>query len=118
MTPEEFMEANDTWREAAISLAAAHTLFARTKHELEIAKANAWADGQITGVNADARKAALYIIVEPHKRALIESEEALMVLSTREHYWRGIVDFGIWKGISKPAAWPGLREKIDHFTGE
>lgn len=115
MNQDVFIEACNEWHEVAVKLAIAYTVYANTKHELEIEKAKAWADGQIKGPNADARKAALYIIVEPFKKSLIDAEDAVMKLEVQERYLRSLVDYGIWQGINNPNAWQGLRSKIDAY---
>ena len=118
MSSEQFMEAINQWQEVAIKLTIAHRLFNETKHDLEIAKGTAWADGQVTGANADARKAALYIITEPYKRDLIEAEDAVVQLTTQEFYWRSIVEFSVWHGIANPTAFQGIKHIVDPFAAK
>ena len=113
MNSEQFGEVNAQWFQTASELAAAHMHFRQTKHELTLAKANAWADGQVTGGNADARKAALYLIVEPFTVKLIEAEEAVMELEIKSRYLTSTIEYAIWHGFQSPQPFTGIREFID-----
>ena len=113
MDRRKFTQYNEEWQEAATMLMIAHNSFRNIKHSLEIAKANAWADGQVTGSNNDQRKAALYIIVQPFVESLIAAEEEVMRCQVDERYLRNIIEFAIWNGIETPQAFGGIRERID-----
>lgn len=113
MDSKEFGEVNAQWFNVASELAVAHANFRQVKHELTIAKANAWADGQVTGSNADARKAALYLIVEPFTVKLIEAEEVVMELEIKSRYLISLIEYAIWHGFQSPQPFTGIREFID-----
>jgi hypothetical protein len=113
MNENTFEQYCDLWRTAAIELAEAHDNFRNVKHRLELAKANAWADGQVTGSNSDHRKAALYIITEPFVEKLINAEASVMKLQIEERYLRSRIEYAIWKDVYKPDAFLGIRELID-----
>jgi hypothetical protein len=116
MQYEMFVHFSDKWRDAAIELAAAITNHAFIKHQLKMAEGNAWAEGQVTGVNADARKASLYIILEPFKEKLIRAEEAVMTLTHQERYLRDMVEYAMWNGTTgSPSQWEGLRGHVDAY---
>ena len=113
MDRNEFEEHCKLWRATAYELAEAHNNFRNIKHDLELAKATAWADGQVGGNNAEQRKASLYIIVEPYIETLIEAENAVMTKQIQERYLRNMVEYAIWNGISSPGSFGGIRELID-----
>lgn len=113
MDTDKFDLFNENWHIAANELVDAYDIFRNVKHDLEIAKANAWADGQVIGKNDMQRRAALYIITEPFVVKLVEAEKEVMRLSVKERYLRNMVDYGIWNGINNPDAWKGLRGLID-----
>lgn len=116
MKYDDYVYFSSLWRDAATSLAKAHTDHARVKHELKVAESNAWGEGLVTGANADARKASLYIILEPFKEAVIDVEEIVMQLTVRERYLRDMVEYAIWNGTTgSPSQWEGLRGHIDAY---
>ena len=113
MEKNEFEQHCELWRTAAYKLAEAHNNFRGVKHDLELAKATAWADGQVSGNNADQRKASLYIIVEPYIETLIEAENIVMTKQIQERYLRNLVEYAIWNGVKNPDNFSGIRELID-----
>ena len=116
MNKNKFEQYCELWKLTAQELAIAHDRFRNTKHKLEIAKAEAWADGQVTGSNNDQRKAALYIIVEPFIENLIATEQDVMNAQIEERYLRNMVEFAIWGDTDTPQAFGGIREKIDAYN--
>ena len=116
MQYETFVHFSNRWHAVAHELATAITEHAFVKHELKLAEGHAWADGQVTGVNADARKASLYIILEPFREKLIQAEEAVMTLTYQERYLRDMVEFAMWNGTAgSPSQWEGLRGHVDAY---
>ena len=113
MGKNEFKEYCDLWRESAHELAEAYDDFRRIKHDLELAKATAWADGQVIGANADQRKAALYIIVDPFVEKLMDAEKSVMTKQIHEKYLRNIVEYAIWNGVNGSNSFGGIKELID-----